>query len=131
MGSQASSDAIEMLRMVANVLLAHSLRYFRWESRLVLDEGLIDEQFCRRVRQLHRLPLLNLLLQGAEVPLHAVDSHCQAVLQQEVFGVFREDRRVLPVKCQVLADEHSEADRATQPEGFVVAVSEPDGNRQP
>ena len=86
------------------------------ESRFVLDEGLVDEQFCRSLSQLSRLPSLNLPLQGAKVSLHAVYSYSEAVLQQEILRVLRQDRSVFPVKCEVLADEDSEAYCATQPE---------------
>ena len=61
-----------------------------------------------------------MLLQGAKVSLHAVDAHCEAVLQQEVFGVLRQDGRVLSVKCQILADEDSDLSAANSYEQFYV-----------
>jgi hypothetical protein len=62
----------------------HSPCQMLGESRFVLDEGLVDEQFCRSVGQLGRLPSLNLLLQGAKVSLHPVDSNSAHHLSGEV-----------------------------------------------
>lgn len=46
------------------------------KSRFLLDECLIDEQFCWCARQLG-LPLLNLSPQWPKIPLHSVHSNCQ------------------------------------------------------
>jgi len=61
---------------------------------LFLDECLIDQQLRRSRGQLHRPPLLYLLLQRSEVPLHPVHPNGQAVPQRKVLGMLCEDGSV-------------------------------------
>ena len=49
-----------------------SLRQVLGKASFFLDERLVDEQFGCSRRQLHRPPLLNLLLQRAEVALQPI-----------------------------------------------------------
>ena len=78
------------------IQVVHSPCQMLGESRFLLDDGLVDEQFCRSVSQLGRFPSFNLLLQGAKVSLHTVHSNSEAVLQQEILRVLRQDGRVFP-----------------------------------
>ena len=61
---------------------------------LFLDECLVDQQLRRSRGQLHRPPLLYLLLQRSEVPLHPVHPNGQAVPQRKVLGMLCEDGSV-------------------------------------
>src|SRR5215467_4732025 len=64
------------------------------ESGLLLDERLVDQQLRRSRRQLLQPPRIDLLLQRAEVSLHAIYADGQAVLQREVLGMLRQDGSV-------------------------------------
>jgi hypothetical protein len=66
------------------VQVVHPPRQVFGKSRLVLDEGLVDQQLGRSRRQLQRSPFLDLLLQRNEVPLHPIDADGQAVFMREV-----------------------------------------------
>ena len=69
--------------------------------------------------------MLHLLFQWSEIPLHSVNTDGETVFQQEVLGVLRQYRRVLSVEGEIFADENSQPDSTTQPEGFVMAVPQP------
>jgi hypothetical protein len=84
------------------------------KPQFVLDERLVDQQLCRGRGQLHRPPLLHLLLQRPEVPLHPIDADGQAVFQREVLGMLREHGSVFPVKRKVFANKDSQLCAATK-----------------
>ena len=80
---------------------------------LFFYECLVDQQLGSSIRQLHRLPLLDLLLQRTEVPLHPVDPNGQAVLQREVLGMLGEDSYEIPVKFEIFTYKDPELCAAT------------------
>jgi hypothetical protein len=51
------------------------------KPRLLLDERLVDQQLGSSRSQMHRTPLLHLLLQRPEVSLHPIDTDGQAVFE--------------------------------------------------
>src|SRR6516164_789724 len=87
-----------------------------------LNECLVDEQLSRSCRQLHGSPFLYLLLQGSKVPLHAINTDGQAVLQREVLRVLCQYCGVIPMEREVFTHKHSDSDYATEPEALIVAV---------
>src|SRR5260370_30397644 len=84
------------------------------------DEGSIDDDLRGFVRKLSCVPSFDLPAHRFEVPLHAVDADGKAILQREVLAVFRQNGRVISLKCEVLTHEHTQSDGAGQPETFVV-----------
>jgi len=58
-----------------------------------LYEGLVDDQFCCRVRKTRPLPRLDLFPHRLEVPLHAIHTNGEDVHEAQVFGVFGEHGR--------------------------------------
>jgi hypothetical protein len=87
------------------VEIMHSPREVLGKPRLLLDEGLIDQQLGRRRGQLHRTPLVHLLLQRPEVPLHPIDADGQAVFEREVLGMLSQNGSVFPVKRKIFTNE--------------------------
>src|SRR5437016_5266500 len=98
------------------IQVMHSPRQVLRKALLILNECLVDQLFGRSIGQLRRLPFLDLPFQRPEVPLHSVNTDGEAVFQQKVLGVFRQYRRVLPVKCEIFANENSQPDSTTQSE---------------
>ena len=83
------------------------------KPQFVLDERLVDDQLRHRGGQLPPLPLFNLAFEGLEVALDSVYADGKRILNREVLGMLREDRRELSVERQILAHEHSDARGAT------------------
>ena len=86
------------------------------EALLTLDECLVDQEFGRSIGQLPRLPFFDLPLQRPEVSVHPVNSDLKAVFQQEILGMFGQHWHVVPVECEIFANEHSQPHSTTQPE---------------
>jgi hypothetical protein len=71
----------------------HHRHETRRSFQLSVNERPVDDKLGRYVRDLSFLPLLHLPLHGIEVPLHAVDSNTEAVLQRKVLRVLRQHGR--------------------------------------
>ena len=57
------------------------------------------------VRDLLRLPVLNLLPERLEVPLNTVDSYRKRIGNREVLGVLRKDRGELALEGEITANK--------------------------
>ena len=98
----------------------------RWCLELSINEGTIDDELRRYVRDLSFVPLLYLPLHGLEVPLHAVHTDAKTVLQRKVLRMLRQYWRKVAVEHHVFADSDSEACGNGEPEGLVVTVANSD-----
>ena len=108
------------------VIPMHCDHKARWRLQLSVNEGTIDDELCRYVRDLRFLPLLHLPLHGLEVPLHPVHTDAKTVLQWEVLRMLRQHWREVSVEHHVFADSDSQACGNGEPEGLVVTVANSD-----
>ena len=63
------------------------------DLQFVLDERLVDDQLRHGRGQLPPLPLFNLALERFEIALDSVHADGKGILDREVLGVLRENRR--------------------------------------
>ena len=63
------------------------------DLQFVLDERLLNDQLRHRGGQLPPLPLFNLALERFEIALDSVHADGKRILDREVLGMLREDRR--------------------------------------
>jgi hypothetical protein len=61
-----------------------------------------------------------------KVPLHPVHADRQSVFQREILRVFRQDGAIVSAKREIVTHEHTQSDRACQPEPLVIRVPNSD-----
>src|SRR5690242_8721239 len=93
-------------------------------TEFAFDERPIYHQLSLLICDLTGTPGLDLLTEWIEIALNPVHADRQRIHDREVLRMFRENRRELALKRQVIANKYTQTRGQTQAHRFVIGVAD-------